>query len=599
MPTTRSTNRRAGGAGGDSAQRARLALSVLSALLLLLLVWRESSASLHRPAQARADADSVENVARRALVAGPGHPAMRWAKLDDVRGTMFALYDTVSWAPLWLDAGRPTAQARAVMLTLIDAASYGFVPADYDAGRLAAMATYLKSPQHRAAFDVAMTANVARFLRAVHDGRIEPRDAHASLKIPRTLLDAERAVRGLTTSENIAADIASYEPPFVHYVLVKQSLARLRALAAESMLTRLPLLPEGKVLRQDDAWFGTPQLGRLLSALGDAPASAMLTANDSTGAPDSLLLGATVIEALRRFQQRTGLEADGVLGRGTYAMLTRPVTEKVRSLELTLERLRWLPHSFDAPPLIVNIPAFRLYAFANDRDDEEELLRMDVVVGSAFDTRTPVFSDTLTTIAFSPYWDVPSSITRQEILPKARRDAAYLARNHYEVVRGDRDDAPVLGTGAEAVAELAAGRARLRQTPGAHNALGRVKFLFPNSFNVYMHDTPTQSAFERARRDVSHGCIRLSDPVALVRLLLASDSTWTDERIAEAMAQTRPTYVRLRTPRPVFLMYATAMTTQDGETRFYPDIYGFDDELARRLAAGFPYRREIVVDRVD
>jgi len=598
MPTTRSTNRRAGGVGGDRAQRGRLALSVPCALLLVMLVWSESSARVRFPAPAQANADSVENAARRALVGGPGHPAMRWARLDDVRETIFALYDTVAWAPLWLAGGKPTPQARAVMLTLIDAASYGFVPADYDAGRLAAMATYLESPQHRAAFDVASTANVARFLRAVHDGRIDPRDAHASLKIPRTLLDAERAVRGMTMSKNIAADIASFEPPLVHYGLVKQSLARLRASTAESMLTRLPSLPEGKARRQDDSWIGTPQLGRLLAALGDASASAMLTANDSTGAPDSLLLGASVIDALRRFQQRTGLEADGVLGRGTYAMLTRPVTDKMRSLELTLERLRWLPHSFGAAPLIVNIPAFRLYVFANDRDDEQELLRMDVVVGSAFDTRTPVFSDTLTTIAFSPYWDVPSSITRKEILPKARRDAGYLSRNHYEVVRGERDDSPVLGTGAEAIAELAAGRARLRQTPGAHNSLGRVKFLFPNSFNVYMHDTPTQSAFERARRDMSHGCIRLSNPVALARVLLANDSTWTDERIAAAMAQPRPTYVRLRTPRPVFVMYATAMTTQDGETRFYPDIYGFDDDLARRLAAGFPYRREIVVDRV-
>lgn len=589
--------------GGSSARRLRAALLVVSAAGCVLLAWSESAAGVQAApegasiATRRGNADSTENVARRALVSENFHPAMRWGQLDDVRGTLVTLYESVAWEPLWLDEGEPTEQARAVMLTLIDAASYGFVPADYDAGRLAAMATYLRSPQHRAAFDIAMTANVVRLLRALHDGRIDPRDAHASLKIPRTLLNAEQAVRALTTSEHVADEIAGYEPPFVHYALVKQSLARMRSLAAESMLTRLPALPAGKAVREQDVWSGTPQLVRLLAALGDAPASGMLVAVDSLGAPDSLRLSAPMVEALRRFQLRTGLEADGVLGRATHSMLIRPVTDKVRSLELTLERLRWLPHSFGAPPLIVNIPAFRLYGFTNDRDDEQELLRMDVVVGSAFDTRTPVFSDTLTTIAFSPYWDVPWSITSKEILPKARRDASYLAKNHYEIVRGDRDDSPVLGTGASALAELAARRARLRQTPGAHNSLGRVKFLFPNSFNVYMHDTPAQGAFERARRDVSHGCIRLADPVALARQLLADDPTWTDARIADAMSQSRPTYVRLRTPRPVFLLYATAMTTQDGETRFYPDIYGFDEDLSRRLAVGFPYRREAVGSR--
>ncbi len=597
MPTTRSTTRRAGVSGGDRGWYIRVALLIATAFLGVLFWWGESAASFGTPSAYRARADSAERAARRELVAGNTHPAMRWGQLDDVGLTLSALYDSVAWAPLWLEAGEPTSQARAIMLTLIDAASYGFVPADYDAGRLPAMATYLKSPQHRAAFDVAMTANVVRFLRALHDGRIDPRTAHASLRIPRTLLDAEQAVRSLAQSQSVAGDIAAHEPPFVHYTLVKESLSHMRSLAAESMLTRLPALPEGKALRQDDSWIGTPQLSRLLAALGDAPASLMLFATDSTGTSDSLLLSTHVIDALRRFQQRTGLDADGVLGRGTHAMLTRPVTDKVRSLELTLERLRWLPHSFGAPPLIVNIPAFRLYAFANERDDERELLRMDVVVGSAFDTRTPVFSDTLTLISFSPYWDVPESITRREILPKARRDATYLAKNHYEIVRGDRDDSPILGTGADAIAELAAGRARLRQTPGDHNSLGRVKFLFPNSFNVYMHDTPAQSAFERARRDVSHGCIRLSDPVALARLLLADDPTWTDARITDAMKQPRPTYVRLKLPRPVFLMYATAMTTQDGETRFYPDIYGFDEDLARQIAAGFPYRRDTEVGR--
>ncbi len=546
------------------------------------------------PARALTQADSTENEARRSLVVTKLHPAMRWSRLDDVAVTLSALYDTVSWSPLWLQNGEPTPQAAALMQVLSNAASVGLIPADYDAGRLPAMATYLKSPQHRAAFDVALTANAIRHVRALHDGRIDPRSAHATLKIPRELINAEQAVRLLTTSNNVRSTIESYEPPFVHYTLVKESLVRMRALAAESTLTRLPALPEGKSLREGDEWIGVPKLWRLLSALGDAPAG---VTPDSAAMADSLRITAGVVEALTRFQRRTGLDADGVLGRGTLASLTRPVTDKVRSLELTLERWRWLPHTFGAPPLIVNVPAFRLYAFSDSRDDETELLRMDVVVGKAFDTRTPIFSDTLTTLSFSPYWDVPTSIMRGEILPAARKDRTYLSRNRFEVVRGDGDNAPSLGTGADAVAALQAGRARVRQLPGPNNSLGRVKFLFPNSYNIYFHDTPAKSVFARARRDASHGCIRLADPVGLAKLLLKDEDSWTDARIAESMNLERPVYVRLKQPRPVFILYATAMTTQDGETRFYPDIYGFDDELARRLAAGFPYTTESAVAR--
>jgi L,D-transpeptidase YcbB len=531
--------------------------------------------------------DSAQRTAIAALVTSARHPVMRWSQLDDLRVSLAALYDSSAAQPLWLRDGAPTPQARELLLVLADAASFGLNPTDFDAGRLPALATYLVSPDYRASFEVAMSANAMRFLRAIHEGRVRPSDVHATLRMPRQPLEVVDAVRALATADHVLEAVQRHEPSLVHYRRVKESLARFRALAAESSLTRLPPLPIGQALRADDRWVGTPQLMRLLTALGDA-------AIDLNAEPldDPQRITAPVIDALRRFQARSGLDADGVLGRATWATLTRPVTEQVRALELTLERMRWLPPTFTTPPLIVNVPAFRLYAFASDRDEEAEVLRMNVVVGDARETRTPLFTDTLTTIAFSPYWDVPESILRKEILPAARRSATYLARHHYEAVRGQRDDSPVLGSGAAALAALEAGTARVRQTPGPHNALGGVKFLFPNEFNVYMHDTPAQGTFERARRDASHGCIRLADPLGLARLLLADQPEWTDARIVEAMSRGKPLYVQLRTPRPVFIVYATAMTTQDGETRFYPDIYGFDDDLLRRLGQGFPYVRE-------
>jgi murein L,D-transpeptidase YcbB/YkuD len=559
----------------------------MAVAVTLVMAARASVAHAAQPPAVVVAPDSVERAARHVLVASARHAAMRWSRLDDVRHSLRTLYDSATSQPLWLRDGRPTPQAHALLTVLADAAAYGLNPTDFDAGRLPAQATWLVTPDHRASFDVAMSANAMRFVRAIAEGRVVPSEAHASLRIPRAPLDVVEAVRELATADDVVATVRSHEPTLVHYARVKESLARFRALAAESSLMRLPALPSGKSVRAGDTWEGTPRLVRLLAALGDAP----VAPSNATPA-DSLRLSPEVIDALRRFQTRTGLVADGVLGRATFATLTRPVTEKVRALELTLERIRWLPRTFDAPPLIVNVPAFRLYVFTGDSDDEANLLRMDVVVGQAEKTETPLFSDTLTTIAFSPYWDVPRSILRKEILPAARRSATYLSRNHYEAVRGERDDSPVIGNGAAALAALEAGAARLRQTPGAHNSLGRVKFLFPNEYNVYLHDTPAQSVFERARRDASHGCIRIADPVGLAKLLLADQPEWTDERIAEAMSRPDPLYVQLRQPRPVFILYATAMATQDGETRFYPDIYGFDDDLARRIAAGFPYTRE-------
>jgi murein L,D-transpeptidase YcbB/YkuD len=243
---------------------------------------------------------------------------------------------------------------------------------------------------------------------------------------------------------------------------------------------------------------------------------------------------------------------------------------------------------FTEPPVIVNVPAFRLHAFSSSSDRESDLLSMDVVVGDAFDHRTPVFSDSLRYLVFSPYWDVPPSIARKEIIPRARRDGSYLERNQYEIVDGsERAMAP---TGA-ALSAVAAGRARIRQLPGPTNALGRVKFIFPNAHNVYFHDTPSQAPFGRARRDVSHGCIRLSDPARLARFMLRNQAGWDSTRIAAAMSRVTPQQVSLPRPVPVHIVYATAVAREDGRVFFFDDIYGHDRTLAKLIGAGYPYAR--------
>jgi murein L,D-transpeptidase YcbB/YkuD len=268
------------------------------------------------------------------------------------------------------------------------------------------------------------------------------------------------------------------------------------------------------------------------------------------------------------------------------AARTRMAT-RIAQVELSLERWRWLPHSFPGRVIIVNIPEFRLHAFDRLTADSTALFSMDVVVGAAYDHRTPVFIETLDRIAFSPYWEVPSSIARKEIKPKAVRSASYLARNHYVLLgSGDR----VVPATSDNIAAI--GRSvRVRQLPGPDNSLGRVKFLFPNVHNVYMHDTPVQSAFARERRDLSHGCIRLSDPLRLAAWILRDRPEWTTEAIDSATTRTTPLDVPVAEHIPILILYGTAIAERSGVMKFHRDIYGHDRRLAALLERGYPYHR--------
>jgi L,D-transpeptidase YcbB len=268
----------------------------------------------------------------------------------------------------------------------------------------------------------------------------------------------------------------------------------------------------------------------------------------------------------------------------------RTVQAQVDKIELTLERWRWVPHQFTTTPIIVNIPAFRLYALSPNSDREAEMLRMDVVVGSAYSHRTPVFSDALEHIIFAPYWDVPQSIAIAELLPLARRDPHVLTVNHYQIVS---TAGTVLRPTRAALESVRTGAARIRQLPGGGNALGAVKFVFPNAFNVYLHDTPVQSAFARERRDLSHGCIRVARPFALAQWVLRDVAGWDSTAIAAAMQRSTPLRVDLPRPVPVHILYATAVAREDGTVLFYDDIYGLDAELERQLRRGYPYRMSL------
>jgi len=256
----------------------------------------------------------------------------------------------------------------------------------------------------------------------------------------------------------------------------------------------------------------------------------------------------------------------------------------VRKIELTLERWRWLP-AFRSPPIIVNIPEFRLFAFQTTADRAANILQMDVIVGRTFPrTRTPVFVADMTSVIFRPYWDVPRSIMLREELPKIRANPAYLAAQHLEIVRGDTDAATPMPPTPASIEALASGVARLRQRPGPDNALGLIKFDLPNRYDVYLHSTPAQQLFLRQRRAFSHGCIRVSDPVALAALVLRdTPGEWTPARIEAAMNGAQTFRVRLAHPVRVIILYGTVLAKEDGEVLFFHDIYGQDRRLERLL----------------
>lgn len=370
------------------------------------------------------------------------------------------------------------------------------------------------------------------------------------------------ALLAVVTAPALAQMLPTQMP---HYRLLQQALMRYQALAADPTITRLPPLPARSV-KPGGSYAGSDALRRLLVTLGDMPEHA----------PPGMagVLDAPLTQALVNFQRRHGLTEDGVLGRATYAALTTPLSRRVRQIERTLRRWEQLPPSPGPRTLFINIPQFRLIGLHGAEDTEAQMLRMNVVVGrNEKRLRTPTMITEMTDVIFHPYWDVPSSILRNELLPLLRRDPSYLDKNHMEIVGAGGS---LLAADEAGLAALAGGAARVRQRPGPDNALGRVKFVLSNDMSIYLHDTPATALFERARRAFSHGCVRVADPLALARFALQDAPGWSPGRVQEMLDGEEMLRVKLPAPIRVYIVYGTALALENGEVRFYDDVYGLD-----------------------
>jgi murein L,D-transpeptidase YcbB/YkuD len=359
------------------------------------------------------------------------------------------------------------------------------------------------------------------------------------------------------------------------------ALERYRALAMQDDGEMLPA-PATSV-EPGEQYEGVPRLIRLLRLLGDLPADAVLSDSDGNNAD---VYEGDLVTAVERFQSRHGLKPDGKIGKETLAQLNTPLAFRVHQLELALERWRRRPYDPSRPAIVLNVPEFKLRAFSAGGHED---LEMKIIVGQAKDRQTPMLSSQLENIVFRPYWNIPLSIQRNELIPEIVKDARFLPDNHIEVLT--LQGAVVDDTVSEDVlAQLRSGKLRLRQTPGPKNALGLLKFVFPNEYEVYMHSTPARWLFDPPRRDFSHGCVRLEKAEDLAEWVLRGETGWPKDRVVRAMEGAESTSVRLKQPVQVVTMYVTAVTLENGEVHFFEDIYGEDAALARELAAVRPQR---------
>jgi murein L,D-transpeptidase YcbB/YkuD len=509
---------------------------------------------------------------------------LRWPDFSDYDKHVQKFYESYGYSLAWIRGMQPTAQAQQVISLLLKAGQKGLAAEDYDGPRWGDRLAKLRptagqpSDADTVRFDVALTVCLMRYVSDLHIGKVNPNHFDFGFDVEAKKYDLPDFLKeDVADSSDVSGVLAKVEPPYPGYQRTLQALHSYLEFAKEYDGKQLPAIQ--KPIAPGDPYLGAPQLTKLLQLLGDLPAD--------VGAPaDERVYQAPLADAVKSFQRRHGRTADGRITAQTLADLNVPLTNRIRQMQLTLERWRWLPIGLHSALIVANIPEFRLRAYDENYKVE---LSMNVVVGKAYDHDTPVFSDTMRYVVFQPYWNVPYSISKAEFLPRVARDPDYLAKKGFEVVN-NRQEVITSGTvTTDVLAQLRAGKLYLRQLPGPKNSLGLVKFIFPNSSNVYMHDTPAQEFFAKSRRDFSHGCVRLEKPADLAVWVLHENPGWDMDRVRAAMNGTPNQQVNLAHPIPVFIVYGTVVVTEDAIVHFYDDIYGHDAALEKALAKGYPY----------
>lgn len=521
----------------------------------------------------------------RSILASGRLEDLQWPNFSDYGPFVKEFYEEAGHKLGWSRDGKPASEALELIALLENADEKGLDKIDYDGERWQGRLRALQDAGGDAEtglvkFDVALTVSAMRYISDLHLGKVDPGTLHKDFDPERHKYDLGEFLRKrVAGASSVKEALLRVEPPFAGYQRAIEAIHKYQALAKEEKVDPLPQVP--KPVSPGQSYEGLHSLVHRLQFLGDLPPSVSVPEG-------ATIYSGEVVDGVKSFQKRHGLEAAGKLGPQTITELNRPMSDRVEQLRLMLERWRWVPHSFEQPPIVVNIPEFLLRAY--DEHVKPQVI-MPVVVGRAMRTQTPVLYEEMKYVVFWPYWNVPPSILRGELIPKIAKDPAYLQKNNYEVVTYSGKLVTDGAVSDEVLAQLRAGKLMVRQKPGPKNALGLIKFIFPNDQNVYLHSTPSPGLFAQSRRDFSHGCIRVADPVALAEWVLRNNPGWTKERIDAAFRAEKQQQVNLPSPIPVLIVYGTAVTKEDGKTYFFEDIYGYDKVLEKLFTQVYASRK--------
>ena len=481
---------------------------------------------------------------------------------------MRRFYERRSFQPAWVSGGGLRPEVRDLAAALRKAELEGLNSSDCSLCAIESAAEYFDHPGTMdeamvGRVDVLLTDSFLHYASDLYSGRIDPRAVNEEWDIHPRTCDLARVLRQALDSTGIGPSLARLSPSRSEYVNLKKALAFYRSLPAipdPAKITGVRHLAKG-------------DSSRMVSVLRKRVATWYPGIEGENAVFDSCLQ-----EAVITFQSQNGIEPDGVVGRETIAALNRTREDCLQQVVANLERCRWLADETGDRHIVVNIPGFELQVMEN----RTAIKSMRVVVGRS-DHRTPLLSNAMTYLVFSPFWNVPQAIAAKEIVPQIIKNVSYLKKEKLKVFEQEGDDLSELDPDSVDWSGVQGRNLRFRMDPGAKNSLGRIKFMFPNCNNVYLHDTPAKSLFNKSARQLSHGCVRVEEPVQLAAYLLAKDTAWVKAEIRKASSRHGERVVRLPEPVPVHLEYFTAWVDASGTLQFRNDIYGWDDQVLKAM----------------
>ena len=566
----------------------RYALAPTAALTLLLLAVGCHKKKEGKPVAAPNTAKYADTITP--LITAKSLDFLRWPNVADLQPALNTFYNNRELELAWSRDGKPTAQATAMMEAFTEADKDGLNAEDYDSSRWPGRIHALASEDHTAVaqFDVALTLATMRFLSDLHMGRVAPQHFNFEIDSQSKKLDLPQFLNDrILEASDIPDVLRSLEPDSDDYRKTKEALAHYQDLAKDVEIATNALPQVTGNLGPGDHYAGIIALEHHLSLEGDGDFPVHGVAGEADAGPAPTRLTQADSDAIKAYQSRHGISPDGKLGSVTVRSLNIPMSKRVEQLSDALERWRWLPEPYLHPRLMVNLPEFVLRGYTPDHQLD---FTMRTVVGAAKDNHdTPVFTHMMKYLIFRPFWNVPVSIIKKELVPHVAANPGYLEEKNYEVI--GHSGKPITQYTASS---LEHGGYLVREKPGPGNSLGLVKFMFPNQFDIYLHSTPAVSLFQRQRRDFSHGCVRVQHPDQLAVWVLDGQKDkgeeWDLDHVNAAMNDGEDNkQVSLRTQLPIVIFYLTAHVDEDGKVDFFDDIYHYDADLDDTLKKGPPY----------